>query len=229
MKVTTDACLFGAWAGAGVGSPEPEVRSRGNKTLLDIGTGTGLLSLMIAQKNPGLVIDAIEMDPGAAMQATENFDNSPWRENIRLIRADARNYPFEKKYDYIVSNPPFFENELKSHDAKKNIARHDEGLLLPELLRLTGQLLAPGGSFYFMLPYKRDKEVRELFTAGKFHTRELCFVRPSADQEYFRLLVNGSLDGETGATVVDELTIMESNGNYSRRFTGLLRDYYLYL
>src|SRR5882724_12429409 len=103
MKVTTDASLFGAWAEESVRSREPGVRN-----ILDIGTGTGLLSLMLAQRI-NADIDAIEIDEAAAEQAIENTEASAWKERITVINADAKNYSFPKKYDCIISNPPFYE------------------------------------------------------------------------------------------------------------------------
>lgn len=114
MKVTTDACLFGAWVANeiinGVGQSE---------NLLDVGTGTGLLSLMIVEKNPKLFIDAIEIDQDACKQANENRLGSPWHKQINIIEADARNFSSARQYDSIISNPPFYENELNSENKKK--------------------------------------------------------------------------------------------------------------
>lgn len=101
MKVTTDGCLFGAWVSEKVRDQKSEIR-----TALDVGSGTGLLSLMFAQKNPSLTIDAIEMDEEAAQQAQENIGSSPWKNNINLVQADARTFQYPQQYDIIISNPP---------------------------------------------------------------------------------------------------------------------------
>src|SRR5688572_25058776 len=119
MKVTTDACLFGAWCATEI--------NQDNKRLLDIGTGTGLLSLMIAQKNK-LLIDAVEIEEQAAVQAVENVKASPWKESVHVIHKNIRDFNSEKKYNYIISNPPFYENELSGERMEKNIAHHDAGL-----------------------------------------------------------------------------------------------------
>jgi len=102
MKVTTDACLFGAWVADDIKSKVDQPQHA-----LDIGAGTGLLSLMIAQKNPALFIDAIEIDPGAATQANENILSSPWRNRLKIIEGDIRNFPTDYSYDILISNPPF--------------------------------------------------------------------------------------------------------------------------
>src|SRR5258705_6346666 len=132
MKVTTDACLFGAWVAIEAGILESE-----DGSILDIGAGTGLLSLMLAQKT-NVSIDSVEIDEAAAKQARENADASPWKERIFVMPGDAKYmaYTLCKNFDIIISNPPFYENELASPDHHKNIAHHDGGLLLDELLQV---------------------------------------------------------------------------------------------
>ena len=232
MKVTTDACLFGAWTAERIRSLEFSIRSQSTKikNVLDIGTGTGLLSLMFAQKNPDLDIDAIEIDEGAAWQAKENFAGSPWKDRINIINADVKNYPFVKKYGIIISNPPFYESELKGDNEKKNLAYHDKGLLIPDLLSMIKKILLPDGVFYLLLPFKRNKEVKELVTRKDFYISSLLFVRQSTDHNYFRILLEGKFKKEnTGETTIDEIAIMNgSSGDYTPAFKKLLGDYYLH-
>jgi tRNA1Val (adenine37-N6)-methyltransferase len=123
MKVTTDACLFGAWVAKEVGGQKSEV-----ETILDIGTGTGLLSLMLAQKT-NATIDSVEIDEAAAEQAQENANASLWKDRIFVMPGDAKDmaYTFCKNFDIIISNPPFYENELTSSDHQKNLAHHHRG------------------------------------------------------------------------------------------------------
>jgi tRNA1Val (adenine37-N6)-methyltransferase len=223
MKVTTDACLFGAWVADKVRklSPRPI-------TALDIGAGSGLLSLMVAQQN-GLLIDAIELDAASAKQAKENINVSPWRENIKIFQGDVRSHFFAKKYDCIFSNPPFYENELKSPGVKKNVAHHDLGLKLWELVAFTRRNLSPEGHFYFLLPYKRFREIREMM-ATAFLLTEIVLLKPSARHDYSRILLGGQHKPEVFTeTNIDECCIKDEQGRYSAEFTQLLRDYYLYL
>src|SRR5688572_28253839 len=140
MKVTTDACLFGAWAARSARqSAVGQSGSPGIHHVLDIGTGTGLLSLMMAQQI-NAEIDAIELDEDAFEQAQQNMASSPWHDNLFVIQGDAKDmaYVLGKEYDIIVSNPPFYENELESPDLKKNRAHHSAGLSLDELLSIIG-------------------------------------------------------------------------------------------
>jgi len=150
MKVTTDGCLFGSL------SPTLS-EGEGVLKVLDIGTGTGLLALMFAQKNQNAFIDAIEIDKDAFEQAAENITASPWADRINIIHADARNYSFPQQYDIIISNPPFYENELKADDKKKNVAHHSDELSLAKLLIVIKNNLSPSGTFFLLLPYKRNK------------------------------------------------------------------------
>src|SRR5688572_17826532 len=122
MKVCTDACIFGAYAANIISNSASQILK-----CLDIGTGTGLLSLMIAQKTRA-IIDAIEIEEDAFIQAKENFSNSPWRQRLRAVHTDAKHLSTWVKYDFIVSNPPFYQNDLVSPLKTKNVAKHDTSL-----------------------------------------------------------------------------------------------------
>ncbi len=224
MKVTTDGCLFGAWV-AEIIKNEKLI----SKNCLDIGTGTGLLALMVAQKN-NCRIDAVEIDKESAEQAASNAAASPWSDRINVIHADILKVVLPGSYDMIISNPPFYENELKGDDPKKNTAHHDEGLLLPELLNVIKQQLTPGGRFFLMLPYKRNEEVKELLLKQQVHIRRLVFVKPSSNHSFIRIFIEGALlNDEAGGTSIDEICIKEETSLYSSAFTQLLKEYYLHL
>jgi tRNA1Val (adenine37-N6)-methyltransferase len=224
MKVTTDACLFGAWVAEKVGSPPLKI-----KNVLDIGTGTCLLSLMLAQKCDAN-IDAIEIDDEAAAQATENEEACSFRNRIQVINADVKNFQFEKKYDTIISNPPFYENELKSVSSKKNIAHHGDNLSLQELLTVIKKNLNPGGLFFLLLPFKRDEEIRELVYENKMQMKQITLVRQSVNHDFFRIMIMGTIaeDGYSEAEF-DEISIWDEHQQYTEEFVQLLKDYYLYL
>lgn len=222
MKVTTDACLFGAWAAERVGSSES-----GDRRMLDIGTGTGLLTLMLAQKT-NLSIDAIEIDKDASEQAKENITASPWKDKINIFHADAGEFIFSSKYDIIVSNPPFYENELKSGNAKKNLAHHD-GLSLQQLLSIIKKNLSGNGRFYLLLPFKRNEETERLINSYDLSVIQKTGVRQSINHDFFRIMLAGRHKQAKDKKTIDEISIRNDQQQYTKEFVDLLKDYYLHL
>ena len=225
MKVTTDACLFGAWVAEEINNEKLIINN-----CMDIGTGTGLLSLMFAQKNDEVLIDAIEIDKDAADQAKENAASSPWNERIDIINADVRGFSFKHKYDLIISNPPFYENEIRSETDSKNVAHHSEKLTLEELLLIIKNHLATKGSFFLLLPYKRNEEVKRFFKDHQLSISKILLVRHSVKHDYFRIMIKGSLsEKENKETGFDEISIWDDKQQYTIEFTNLLKEYYLHL
>ncbi len=225
MKVTTDACLFGAWTGEIAGNLKPGIRN-----LLDIGSGTGLLSLMLAQQLPEALIDTIEIDKEAAEQAKENVAVSPWAGRIQVIREDVRTYPFSKQYDAIISNPPFYEKELTSPDKQRNLALHSEELSLNELLFTVQRTLAANGSFYILLPYKRMNDITTLLPQYGLQPQKIVLVKQSAEHHYFRVMMEAVKQNTTaGETETKEMAIKNRQQEYTPEFITLLKNYYLYL
>jgi len=242
LKVTTDACLFGAWIAGdikksgsssstlAVHDPDKEKNSSLKGKILDIGTGTGLLPLMIVQHNPNLSVDAIEIDQATASQAAENLSSSPWSGQLHILQADIREVHLPGKYDIIVSNPPFYEKDLKSADEKKNIACHGHSLNLRELIRVIRNNLAAGGCFYLLLPYKRYEEIKKMLNADDLQLKDMVLLRQSPAHGFFRMMVKGRLkQGEIKETNLNEITIWDDTQNYTPEFIELLRDYYLRL
>ncbi|MEI6947688.1 methyltransferase [Paraflavisolibacter sp. H34] len=224
MKVTTDGCLFGAWCAAELA--EGKEGAGGEQTVLDIGAGTGLLSLMVAQKAAARV-DAVELDASAAGQAEENVAASPWKDRIAVHQGDILEFSFPHAYDCIISNPPFYEKEIESASAGRNLAHHGHGLQLRPLLQLMGQHLLEDGSFFLLLPYKRLAEIeREVKKAGLFLEKKVV-VRQSVRHDPFRLLLKGGRR-ETPLKS-SELSIWDGQQQYTPEFVALLKDYYLYL
>ncbi|WP_276501731.1 tRNA1(Val) (adenine(37)-N6)-methyltransferase [Terrimonas pollutisoli] len=225
MKVTTDGCLFGAWVAEQVKSENKEVTK-----LLDIGAGTGLLSLMVAQANSAIKLDAIEIDKDAFEQAKENIANSPWNSRISVFHGDAKEFSSPYLYDVIISNPPFYEKELKSENSKKNKAHHDEGLLLDDLLSIIKKNLAPGGEFYLLLPYKRKEAIDIAFAKNELAISHITFVRQSTQHHYFRIMISGKYPAnKEGLSTTTELTIRNEKQEYMPEFIQLLKNYYLHL
>jgi len=220
MKVCTDACLFGAWVGALLGD---RGQVAGDRRVLDIGAGTGLLSLLLAQKTAGQ-IDAIEIDVDAAEQAAANFEASPWKERLTLLHKDVTEFAPAKKYELIISNPPFFENDLESPDDKRNLALHSSALHLAELIGVIKKHLTDGGQFAVLLPYHRNETFKNLATGEGFYLHKEANVRQTPKHPFFRSML---LFGRSaGAVQLSEITIRDGDA-YSAAFSDLLKDYYL--
>ena len=225
MKVCTDACLFGALF---ADHRPPTIDDRRTTTnCLDIGTGTGLLSLIYAQKDHSAIIDAIEIDEATMKQAKENFEASPWKQRLNIFNADILTFETDKKYDLIISNPPFFEGDLLSADEYKNNAKHDSSLSLQQLLEVVSMHLSPDGWFAVLLPYHRVEYFEELATEYDLHSLQKILVRQSPKHGFFRGILFFSRNKTRSQT--DEIIIRETDGNYSQAFTTLLKEYYLNL
>lgn len=221
MKVCTDACLFGAFVATQI--IERQLKA---DNILDIGSGTGLLSLMMAQKTMAS-IDAIEIDPAAYQQAIINFDQSPWKNQLNIIHADALLFNSEKKYDFIISNPPFFEGDLKSGNHKKDAAKHDTTLTLEQVLTIISNHLSPGGFFAVLLPYHRVSFFIEKAGAANYFLNEQLLIQHTKAHPFFRGILFFS-HNKTAVTTL-ELAIKNEKGNYTPEFIGMLKDYYLHL
>ena len=219
MKVCTDACLFGAWIAQQVGD------YKAIESILDIGAGTGLLSLMVAQQSQA-IIDAVELDEAAAEQAGDNFELSPWKQRLQVIQGDVRKIHFGKKYNLIISNPPFFEDDLKSADTKRNLALHSAALGWEELLMVINNYLVPDGKFALLLPYHRkDAFIKMVAECGLFPEKEIA-VQQTAVHAYFRAML--LFTGTEGHVKKSSMIIREED-RYTAAFTELLKDYYLKL
>lgn len=223
MKVTTDACLFGAWLARDFVDSGRKI-----KKALDIGAGTGLLTLMFAQKNQGIHIDAVEVEKEAAIQCRENFEASPWKNRIALIHINIKTLAPVHRYDVIFSNPPFYENELESPNTQKNIAHHSGGLSLEELLAAIALRLEHGGLFYILLPYKREGEIEPLFKKHSLYILEKVLVSQTTRHDHFRIMIKGS-NQEPAEIKTGEISVCDDQQLYTPGFTDLLKDYYLKL
>ena len=215
MKVCTDSCILGAWTALRLGSAE---------TILDIGTGTGVLPLMLAQKSASQ-IDTIESDPESAGQALENIRQSTWTNRIRVLTGDAVHHRFESRYDFIITNPPFFESDLRSPKQKKNRAKHDESLTLDQLISVIRNNLQPEGGFSILLPFHRTVYFEKLAAEAGFFLLEKLTVRQTPAHSPFRSICL-FISEKPSAVILDELTIKDENGKYSAGFTELMKDYY---
>lgn len=221
MKVCTDSCLFGAWVANQITNDSIIAKS-----VLDIGTGTGLLALMLAQKS-NAKIDAVEIDENSFEQASENFDSSPWKERMKVFNADINNWQPQAKYDLIISNPPFYEKDLVPANTEKAIAKHSGALRLEDLLAKAKNLLNEKGYFALLLPSQRSEWLENKALAYSFFVREKIEVKQTPMHKYFRTML--LLQCEKTETIKSTITIKDNNNQYAPEFTELLKDYYLNL
>lgn len=219
MKVCTDACILGAWFAD---------KAPGYARVLDIGSGTGLLMLMLAQKHKGEIC-GIEIDLDAFRQLKDNIAGSPWRQQIKVYPGDVRSFSFPEKFDFIISNPPFYEHDLVASSPSANLARHSKELNLSELLAAIDKNLAHNGSFGVLLPYHRTAwfEIQAATRHG-FTLKEKLLVRQTPRHEFFRSILYFSRRTDKFVPTT-ELTIQDAAGAYTEDFTDLMKDYYLYL
>jgi tRNA1Val (adenine37-N6)-methyltransferase len=218
MKVCTDACILGAWF-ANKTPPWSQV--------LDIGSGTGLLMLMLAQKHKG-EIRGIELDGNAFHQLKQNIGGSPWKQMLKVYPGDVRSFSFPGKFDFIITNPPFFEGDLAASSEAANLAKHSKELTLSELLTVIDANLTAEGSFGILLPYHRTTWFEEAASAIGFSLQEKLLVRQTPRHDFFRSILYFSRRRERFVPTT-ELTIQNSEGTYTEDFTELMKDYYLYL
>lgn len=217
MKVGTDAVLLGAWA-----------NPNGANKILDIGTGTGIIALMLAQKSDA-IIDAIDIDKNSYLQAQENVNNSKWNDRVFVHLSSLQDFSQENNgpYELIISNPPYFIDSSKSSEAKRTTARHADVLTYEHLLDGVLKLLSPQGKFYIILPSKEGEIFRDMAESRKLFLCKLTRVRTREDKTTEkRLLMSFGKERKTFSE--DSLTIeMNERHNYTPEYKELTKDYYL--
>lgn len=214
MKVGTDGVLLGAWT--------PVNNSR---RILDVGTGTGLIALMLAQRSAAM-IDAVDIDELACEEAKFNFEQSIWSDRLRIFFSDFRLFaelPSEF-YDLIVSNPPFFVNSLKTKNAALSVARHNDMLNFKDLLSGARKLLNASGRLCVIVPYQGSIEFRECARLAGFYLRQKTTVIPKLGIPPKRVLFEFSL--KAGYTSENELSVLDGNGFYTESYKALTEDFY---
>lgn len=219
MKVGTDGVLLGAWTDSGEAN-----------RILDVGTGCGLIALMLAQRNSIASIDAVEVDLESAKQAAKNVASSPWSSRINVIPTSLQEWvrKLEReriKYDLIVSNPPFFANSLQSPYRDRNLARHSTGLSFDELLHLSLSILEPRGRISIIVPANRLKSIEVVARQTNLHLNQRVNVLPRPGQPAKRVLIG--LSRERLRTTTDELVVESSKHVYSEQFKKLTEEFYL--
>jgi tRNA1Val (adenine37-N6)-methyltransferase len=216
MKVGTDAVLLGSW-----------VNASNAKTILDIGTGTGIISLMLAQKSPAR-IDAIDIDLNAFIQATENVNDCIWKDRIEVHHISLQQFAKESdhKYDLIVSNPPYFVDSTKASEESRTNARHTDQLPFKDLLDGVLKLLSPTGKFYVILPTKESELFKEDAEKHKLFLTKVTKVITRTDKPEKRLLMR--FEFIQRAFSEDSITIeKDERHSYTDEYKELTKDYYL--
>lgn len=217
MKVCTDSCLFGAWIPV-----DDHV-----KTILDIGCGTGLLSLMLAQKSDAKT-DAVEIDEDAFQQAKLNIENSIFAHKISVFNQDILNFNTKNKYDLVVCNPPFYENEMASQAANEKLAKHSTHLPLSSLLKKGKSLLQPDGKLAILLPYFRAHEFETEAAKNELYIEKKLSVKQTPKHDFFRVCY--VVKQQPSHTFYSTSIIIKDEQNcYTAEFTDLLKPYYLHL
>jgi tRNA1Val (adenine37-N6)-methyltransferase len=213
MKVGTDGVLLGAWA-------DCEEATH----ILDIGTGTGLISLMLAQKNKSAQITAIEIDKDAARQAMQNVNESSWQERITVIQTSLQDFDSIEKFDLVISNPPFFNNTFKAETDARNKARQTDSLSFDTLLARTASLLAKNGKASFILPFSEKENFIDLAKEQQLFLNKILYVKGNIKTEIKRILVALSFL----ETPIEEETISIeiSRHNYTQEYIELVQDFY---
>src|SRR5574344_294250 len=213
MKVGTDGVLLGAWASGGC-------------RILDVGTGTGLIAMMMAQRFPDALVDAIDIDADACMQALQNIADSPFSLRVKTYHSSLQSFLAENSYDSIVCNPPFFENSLKNPDEKRTLARHTDSLSCRDLFKCICRMLADDGKFSIIIPEDRtDYLISESCISGLYMSRS-CKIKTTVKKQPKRSMLEFS---KKKPSVVEQVVecMQNSDGSRSDWYKKLTDDFYL--
>jgi tRNA1Val (adenine37-N6)-methyltransferase len=218
MKVTTEGCILGAWAHA----LNPE-------RILDVGAGTGVLSLMLAQRYD-CAVDAVEIDKPAADQALDNFKCCSWNKRLNLHHQDVEAFTSYAnfQYDLIVSNPPFFKSNFKSESKAKNLAVHDSSLPQDMLLQATSSMISDQGRAFVLYPEYQANQFLNLIEQVGLNGRVSLIVKNKPNGAVFRKVIEFSKSDLSKTDVPQELNIRNEYNEFSDEYIGLMKPYYLH-
>jgi tRNA1Val (adenine37-N6)-methyltransferase len=217
MKIGTDGVLLGAWT--------PLINNPYN--VLDIGAGTGILSLMLAQRSNAEQIDAIEIDEDAYEQCVENFETSPWGDKLFCFHAGLDEFVDEPEdeYDLIISNPPFYTDDYKSDNTSRDLARFEDALPFEELIEAAALLLSDNGIFSVIIPFKEEERFVSLCKELDLFPLKITRVKGTPTSEIKRSLLAFCRMEQT--PLIDELVIEISRHNYTPEYIELTKEFYL--
>lgn len=214
MKVGTDAVLLGAWA-----------KVETARHILDVGSGSGVISLMVAQRAPQAFVTGIDIDNEAVLQANENAQRSPFSERVSFLTCDVKDYEDSVPYDCILSNPPFYSEDTLPPDLRRSMARNCYGLSYDALIKHVHRLLADGGLFHVILPFSSQSTFTCICEHEGLSLMRICNVRTTSKKQPKRTLCTYSTVQQQ-TTEVEELVLME-NGVRGDTFQRLTADFYL--
>jgi tRNA1Val (adenine37-N6)-methyltransferase len=220
MQVGTDAVLLGAWCAV----------DRYPDSILDIGSGTGIVSLMIAQRSDANTIDAVELDENAYEQSVENFEQSAWADRLYCYNATFQEFAAEiaeeaEVYDLIVSNPPFYNAEFETKDAARNKARFTSSLSFEELISGVVKILSENGNFTVIIPFKEEESFVDLAKAHGLFLKRVCHVKGNETSEIKRSLLEFSF--QQSELKKEHLIIEIARHEYTDDYIDLTKDFYL--
>ncbi len=217
MKIGTDSVLLGAWASL---RNNPE-------SILDIGSGTGVIALMLAQRSQTEIIDAVEMDDNAYEQCVENFENSSWSDRLFCYHASLEEFcqGFDDKYDLIISNPPFYDDNYKSENSQRDLARFQDAMPFELLADCVSKLLSESGVFSVIIPVKEENKFIDLASKANLFPNRILHVKGNPSSKIVRSLIEFSFYNSEIKT--EELTIEISRHQYTQEYINLTKDFYL--
>ncbi len=217
MKVGTDGVLLGAWANI----------NKDINSILDIGTGTGLIALQLAQRTNCETIDALELESNAYEQTVDNFENSDWGDRLFCYHASLQEFvnEIDEKYNLIISNPPFYNDTFKVLDKNRALARHTDNLSFEELLSATAKLLSKSGTCAFIIPFQEEKSFLKMAKENKLFPLKITRVKGHQNSPIKRSLLQ--LSFSNSKPVIDELIIEIERHVYTETYRDLVKDFYL--
>lgn len=217
MKIGTDGVLLGAWASL----------ENNPLSILDIGAGTGVLALMLAQRSHAKLIDAIEIDDNAYEQCVDNFEQSPWADRLFCYHASLEAFveEIESKYDLIICNPPFYSEDYKTNNVQRDLARFQDALPFDYLLESVSRLLSENGLFSVVIPFKEESQLISLASKHKLFPNRKLHVKGNPTTEIKRSLIDFSF--RESETIIDSLIIETERHQYTEDYINLTKDFYL--
>lgn len=217
MKVGTDGVLLGAWVAI-----NEHVTS-----VLDIGTGTGLIALQIAQRSDCELIDALEIEPDAYEQAVANFENSDWADRLFCYHASLQEFTEEidEKYDLIISNPPFYNATYKALETNRALARHTESLTFEELLHHAAKLLSKSGSCAFIIPFEKEENFLQTARQNNLFAKRITRVKGNVNTAIKRSLLQLSFENNT--PIIETIAIEIERHLYTETYKEIVQDFYV--